>query len=681
MNRFKHYASISLVLGLLLMTCTLTLLAQTATSTDSVVPRLVNFSGKILDAQGKPLPGVAGVNFAIYKDQEGGAPLWMETQNIQADKTGHYTVQLGASKSTGLPSELFASGEARWLGAQVHDQAEQPRTLLLSVPYALKAADAETIGGLPPSAFVLAGKGAQAGTSAKSTIANAPAKNAAAAANPTVTGKGALDFIPMWDTAHDIVDSILFQKSSQVGVNTITPAATLDVNGKSDVRDTLTLFPRGTDPTLAINGTTFKVDQTGKMTFVSGQAFPGTGSVTSVALSAPNSDFNVTGSPVTKSGTLNLNWNVAPTSANTPNAIVKRNSGGGFSAGTIVANQVSAQFSVPGAIPIFGQNDTYIGVYGKSMAGTAGVYGVLGSGDPAFSYGVYGENDNASGGKGVMGYNPNGNQGFGVQGFAGGPNAIGVVGTNTPFGAVAQSIRGTAPMGVIGDSNGYGVVATSDKSNALLAENGGTNDTAVIISTGGGAPLYAASGPSNFMFVDANGNVVLSGLVFAAAKDFKIDHPLDPANKYLYHASVESSEMMNIYTGTALLDASGSAIVSMPDWFEAVNGDFRYQLTAIGTPGPNLHVAQEISNHQFAIAGGQPGMKVSWQVTGVRHDAFAKTHPLQVVAQKSENERGYYIHPDLYGAPAEKSLAALHTSQVRQPAASKQEIPAEHVKK
>jgi len=117
MNRFKHHASISLVLGLLLMTCTLTLLAQTATSSDSVVPRLVNFSGKILDAQGKPLPGVAGVNFAIYKDQEGGAPLWMETQNIQADKTGHYTVQLGASKSTGLPSELFASGEARWLGA------------------------------------------------------------------------------------------------------------------------------------------------------------------------------------------------------------------------------------------------------------------------------------------------------------------------------------------------------------------------------------------------------------------------------------------------------------------------------------------------------------------------------------------------------------------------------------
>src|SRR6202035_3613183 len=175
----------------------------------AVVPRLVNFSGKVAGAQGKPLPGIAGVTFAIYKDQYEGPPLWLETQNVTADARGNYTVQLGATKPAGLPLDLFSSGEARWLGVQVSGQVEQARVLLLSVPYALKAADAETIGGLHPSAFVLA-KGAPA-SGAATTSAAAPAATAAGK-NPTVTGKGVLDFIPMWDSTSDIVDSLLFQK-------------------------------------------------------------------------------------------------------------------------------------------------------------------------------------------------------------------------------------------------------------------------------------------------------------------------------------------------------------------------------------------------------------------------------------------------------------------------------------
>ena len=148
-----------------------------------------------------------------------------------------------------------------------------------------------------------------------------------------------------------------------------------------------------------------------------------------------------------------------------------------------------------------------------------------------------------------------------------------------------------------------------------------------------------------------SGNLSVAGAITAGVKDFKIDHPLDPTNKYLYHSSVESSEMMNIYTGNAILDNSGEAMVSLPKWFEALNADFRYQLTSIGAAAPNLHVAQEIANHRFSIAGGAPGMKVSWQVTGVRHDAYAKAHPLAVEVRKSDTERGHYLHPDAYGAP------------------------------
>src|SRR5271167_3594519 len=101
--------------------------AQQPAASQSAVPRLINFSAKSTDTQGKPAPGVAGVTFSIYKDQYEGSPLWMETQNVQADAKGNYAVQLGAGSSQGLPVELFASGEARWLGVRINDGAEQPR--------------------------------------------------------------------------------------------------------------------------------------------------------------------------------------------------------------------------------------------------------------------------------------------------------------------------------------------------------------------------------------------------------------------------------------------------------------------------------------------------------------------------------------------------------------------------
>jgi len=148
-----------------------------------------------------------------------------------------------------------------------------------------------------------------------------------------------------------------------------------------------------------------------------------------------------------------------------------------------------------------------------------------------------------------------------------------------------------------------------------------------------------------------SGEVSVNGAITAGANDFKIDHPLHPKSKYLYHSSVQSSEMMNIYTGNATLNNAGEAVVSLPNWFEALNNDFRYQLTAIGAAAPNLHVGQEIANHQFSIAGGAADMKVSWQVTAVRHDAYAKVHPLVVEVNKLKQERGHYLHPEAFGAP------------------------------
>ena len=147
------------------------------------------------------------------------------------------------------------------------------------------------------------------------------------------------------------------------------------------------------------------------------------------------------------------------------------------------------------------------------------------------------------------------------------------------------------------------------------------------------------------------GNVTVAGNLYATgSKNFKIDHPLDPENKYLYHSFVESPDMMNIYNGNAVLDSKGEATVVLPEWFEALNKDFRYQLTAIGGFAP-VYVASEISRNSFRIGGGKPGLKVSWQVTGIRKDPYAELHRIPVEENKSPGERGTYLNPDAYGKP------------------------------
>jgi hypothetical protein len=126
------------------------------------------------------------------------------------------------------------------------------------------------------------------------------------------------------------------------------------------------------------------------------------------------------------------------------------------------------------------------------------------------------------------------------------------------------------------------------------------------------------------------GTITAKNLNVTGEKHFMIDHPLDPQNKYLIHRSIESNDRLNFYNGNVKLDKNGEAIVTLPDWFEELNEEFRYQLTAIGAPGPNLFVSNKISNNQFKISGGTKEMEVSWQVTGNRKDKYANGVPPEV---------------------------------------------------
>ncbi|HVM91491.1 MAG TPA: tail fiber domain-containing protein [Terriglobales bacterium] len=217
-----------------------------ATLSNSSVPMLSKFNGTLTDINSKPITTISGVTFSLYAEAEGGAALWMETQNVQPDKNGRYTVTLGSSKSTGLPVDVFVSGQARWLGVQVSGQAEYPRVLLMSVPYALKAADAATIGGLPPSAFMLANPGSNSATSrdersgmASTGNANGESKDGPQVAYSAVktpkTPGGSVGYVPLWTTNPNIIgNSNVFQSTSGsnsgfVGLGTNSPLSLLQL--------------------------------------------------------------------------------------------------------------------------------------------------------------------------------------------------------------------------------------------------------------------------------------------------------------------------------------------------------------------------------------------------------------------------------------------------------------------
>ena len=214
-------------------------------------------------------------------------------------------------------------------------------------------------------------------------------------------------------------------------------------------------------------------------------------------------------------------------------------------------------------------------------------------------------------------------------------------------------------------------LSTNSSSAGVVGQASGNGGAAGVLGIGLGNGTYAilgsAQGSGSYAGV-FSGNVVVTGTLSKGAGSFKIDHPLDPANKYLSHSFVESPDMMNIYNGNIVLDGKGEATVTMPEWFEALNRDFRYQLTAMGKPSPNLYIAREISGNRFHIAGGSPGAKVSWTVTGIRHDAYANAHRIPVEEQKPVEARGKYLNPEAFGRTRQQSIYSVPAIKPRQSA-------------
>lgn len=224
--------------------------------------------------------------------------------------------------------------------------------------------------------------------------------------------------------------------------------------------------------------------------------------------------------------------------------------------------------------------------------------------------------------------------------------------TNTN-GGVAIKANSTSESAVFAESSLWaGVFAIS--SSTVAAANYGENTSGAAFGVAGrgraaGTGVYgdvidATTGYAGYF----NGRVHVNGLLSKTAGTFRIDHPQDPANLYLVHSFVESPEMKNIYDGTVTLDPSGEATVTLPRYFESLNRDYRYQLTPIGRAA-TLFIKREISGGSFEISGGFAGQKVSWQVTGVRQDAWARANPLTVEEPKRGSAIGKYLNPEVFG--------------------------------
>jgi hypothetical protein len=266
-------------------------------------------------------------------------------------------------------------------------------------------------------------------------------------------------------------------------------------------------------------------------------------------------------------------------------------------------------------------------------------------------------------GVGVFGRSVPGD-GYGIGGvFKGG--YIGVQGSVYPTGndnyiSIFGSTKSTVTVGTTYGSYGEARKGATSYGAYGFAYDAPSNYGVRGFAYGGtrGYGIYgSASGASSENWAGwFDGDVNVTGTVYGATTGFIIDHPLDPEREYLCHTAVQSSEMKNVYDGLVWLDGDGEAWVQLPEWFEALNGDFRYQLTPIGAPAPGLYVADTIENGRFRIAGGPPEIQVSWMVTGIRHDAYAITHSIEPERAKAASDEGKYLHPELFGRSQERGV-------------------------
>jgi hypothetical protein len=450
----------------------------------------------------------------------------------------------------------------------------------------------------------------------------------------------------------------------------------------------------GTNTTLQTTSTgpAYRVNQNGTGVAIRGQSAGGNGAYLAAAnankfgvFARNTSATGGAGGAIRAVGGVNIG--LYATSSNTAAVVASASNAPAVSASTNVDNAVQGVSSSGVGVAGISTTGTGVsgsgptGVYGATDSnanGTKAVVGVAFAGSGT-THGVFGESGSTSG-SGVTGFNSqttgttygvlgqsNSQSGRGVYGFA-------AATTGTNFGVYAESAsnagRGLNAKATSTSGATYGAYAESASTGGrgvygyASAASGTTRGVLGESNSATGAGVYGQNFAGGYGVYSAGHAAVVGNFDVTGTKNFKVDHPLDPANRYLLHHCTEGAEALTLYSGTVRLDARGAATVMLPAWFDGLNTHVRYQLTAVGTSMPGLYVAAKVSKNRFRIAGGAPRGEVSWQLTARRQGVDG---PIEI--EKPAEERGTYVNPTLYGEPETASLHAKLVARITEAAA------------
>jgi hypothetical protein len=557
------------------------------------IPETINYQGLLKDTSGVIVPnGNYSITFKLYDSESGGTELWSETKLVYVID-GIVNTRLG--NLTSIPASIFAG--MTWLGITIETGIElTPRIVLSSVPYSFISMNV-------PDGSITDTKIANAQV-VKSLNGIKDYVTLIAGTNITLTPSGNNITISSTGGASGIGGNGTTNYLSKfTGTTSISNSVFYETEGKIGLGTT------SPDYSLTINSTPtaglgLKISrdngglgiallEDSQPSGLRGWSFNLYQQKLSIITTQDNG-FSTIKSLITFDR--NGNIGIGTTNPDYPLQVISNRRYSGY----FVTDSVSSStHAVHGEITGSG-NGSAIGVYGKSA--------------PADGWGF--------GGSFIGGY-------MGVSGTVINPS-----GTGLYYGVVGAVSGGSNPAG-----SRYGIWGTADGT--------GTGTRVGVVGS-------AAGGTTNWGGY-FSGNVNVTGTISKGGGSFKIDHPLDPANKYLYHSFVESPDMKNIYDGTVITDASGFATVTLPDWFEALNKDFRYQLTVIGDFAQAI-ISKKISNNQFTIRTDKPNVEVCWLITGVRKDVFAEKYRIPVEELKQGDEAGKYLYPDAYNMPEEMGI-------------------------
>jgi hypothetical protein len=602
------------------------------------VPSTINYQGRLTDNSPTPVPVNAVVNmqFSIWDDPTAGSQLWQQSllgpQPVTVTN-GIFNVLLGGG-GLPIPASVFSGGTTRYLQITANGETLTPRQVISATGYANQAQNAST-----------ADSATTAATAANATLADTATNSnqlggvATSGWQRALTGSGTCPA------------GYFFRVISQSG-----SFSCADANSSIS-------------PPLGLSGN------------LSGPVVSGTNSGSGVGVYGENNSTNInvygvhgrssSTSPI--SNTAGVRGDNLSTNSN-GYGVYGTHSGNGYG---VLGTAAGGGYGVGVEGLAFASSGVNYGVNGQSWsAGGYGGYFSNSAGGTALYAGgllevVSGTNNAANNtarftAAGLTGTKYDSHIHYGTNGdwYIRSAHTVGKVvlqdtGGQTLIGSATPYAPNMALIVQSGFKDAIFATTSAPLGYAISGQAGVGSGTGGIGVSGysddGGRGIYGGCNGAFCLAGSFFGNVSVNGTLSKTAGSFKIDHPLDPENKYLYHSFVESPDMKNIYDGVITTDGRGVAVVTMPDWFETLNRDFRYQLTVIGEFAQAI-VGKKLSNNQFVIKTNRPNVEVSWQVTGIRKDPYAEKHRIPVEQDKPANERGLYLYPGDYDQPEEKGV-------------------------